>query len=100
MRKSFDKDKSVLAEDYVFFTGAKAATPDAPTCPSRVVLGRGHGPSGYPQDGVERVHWVEAPVEAEHELVQVRLQVLWLDPSWCVPSSYVFRFEKTRWIMG
>ena len=37
MRKSFDKDKSVLAEDYVFFTGAKAATPDAPTRPSRVV---------------------------------------------------------------
>lgn len=36
MRKSFAKDKSVLAEDYAFFTGPEAATPDAPTPPSRV----------------------------------------------------------------
>jgi hypothetical protein len=35
MRKSFDKDKSVLAEDYAFFTGPKAATPGAPNPPSR-----------------------------------------------------------------
>jgi hypothetical protein len=43
-------------------------------------VGRGNNARRDPQDGVERVHWVEPTIEAEHVFVQVRLQVLRLDP--------------------
>lgn len=36
MQRSFDKKKAVLVEDYEFFSGVPAATPDAPKSRSRV----------------------------------------------------------------
>ena len=50
MRTSFDKDRSILAEDYAFFTGPEAPTPDAPKSPSRARR-RSAAPSGRKSPG-------------------------------------------------
>src|SRR5579859_5739139 len=42
-------------------------------------VGRRNDAGGDPQDGIERVHRIEAPVEAEDVLVQVGLEVLRFD---------------------
>jgi hypothetical protein len=69
MRKSFEKDRSVLTADYKYFT-----TPDAPTMP-RVSIPQSKAAhrSANPQNGVEGVHGIEATVNTKHESVEIGL---------------------------
>ena len=51
------------------------------------------------EKGAEGVEWVEAPVKAERELIEIGLKMLMADP-WWMPLSHVFRLAKTRWMIG
>src|SRR5580704_5929240 len=82
MRKSFEKNKSVLTEDYKYFT-----TPDAPAKPrasipqSKAARMSAEQSAQKSQNGVEGIHRIEATVETKHEFIEIGLQMTRFDPA-------------------
>ena len=61
------------------------------------LVGRWHGAYDQTEHRIECPHRVEAPIESEDVLVEIRVEMLLADAvvGW-VPKSHVLRFEKTR----
>lgn len=59
-------------------------------------VGRGNGPRRDPQHGVEGIHRVEPTVEAEHEFIEVRLEMVRLDTTMMGTVDPCFQIAKNE----
>ena len=59
-------------------------------------VGRGNGPRRDPQHGVEGIHRVEPTVEAEHEFIEVRLEMARLDTTMMGAVDPCFQIAKNE----
>jgi hypothetical protein len=97
MRKSFEKNRSILAEDYDFFLPQASLSRVRPSPGVKLRVSRRDNPRRNPQNGVERGHRVEATIKTKHVLIEVGLQMLWfnatmmrsLDPGFQVAENEV-----------
>jgi hypothetical protein len=59
-------------------------------------VSRGHGAGGNPKNGVKRSHRIEPAIEPEYVLVEIGLQVLWLDATMMSSFDPSFQIAENK----